>query len=391
GGGGGFGFGGGGGFGNGMGGGGFGGGYGGRGGFGGSGGGGGPFGPGGGGGGMGGPGPYGGFRGGFDRGMGDGSGVMRLHGLPYGATKSDIRRFFGQKDFHVPESSIFIAVRADGRPTGDAFAIFSSDAEAQRALALDKQKIGERWVDLNMSTRADLQAQCGYAVAMADRPDAAYSGVLRLRGLPFSAGVSDVRDFFRGYALAKDGAFVINGPDLRPSGEAFAVFQSEEEAHRAMERNRSKIGDRYIELFQCTKGDLYAATARGAGPAPPGFGGKAPTVTCVKLRGLPFTVSEQDIFNFFVGLQVIGIFICKDGMSRPTGEGFVEFASPEHCQQAMSHNRELMQDRYVEVFCCTKDDVLAQISGAGAGGGGGGGGGVSGPRGGGMPRSGPGG
>ncbi|CAM9479790.1 unnamed protein product [Discosporangium mesarthrocarpum] len=306
------------------------------------------------------------------------TGVVKMRGLPFEASKTEIVDFFG--DINVKQSNIFIVTRPDGRASGEAFVLFDSEADAERAMRKDKEKLGDRWVDLFATNKGTLYQRVGVGVMMASRPDAEFRGVLRMRGLPFSAGSADIRNFFRDYKVEEHGIYIVNGADWRPTGEAFVLFETESEADHAFKAlDKQKIGDRWIELFRSTKGDLFTATVRSAvvGMERGGAMYSHEPMTCVKLRGLPFNVTENDIFNFFSGLTVIGSFICKDIMGRPTGEGFVEFASLEDCQRAMSRNRESMMDRYVEVFAYSKEDVLQQIgaaSGAGGAGGGGGGG-----------------
>lgn len=299
------------------------------------------------------------------------TGVVRMRGLPFEATKPQIRTFFG--DIAVKDSNIFIVTRPDGKASGDAFVLFATEAEAEGALAKDKEKLGDRWIDLFPTNKGALYQRVGVGVKMAAKPDAEFRGVLRMRGLPFTAGVEEIRTFFRGYKLQEHGVFVVNGGDWRPTGESYVLFDSEEEAERAFKAlDKQKIGDRWIELFRSTKGDLYTATVRSTVLGMERGGamyGREP-MTCVKLRGLPFNVTENNIFSFFQGLTVIGSFICKDVMAHPTGEGFVEFASVDDCQLAMSRNRESMMDRYVEVFATSKEDVLQQIGASGAGSGG---------------------
>ncbi len=43
--------------------------------------------------------------------------------------------------------------RDDGRPSGEAYVVFKSPLDAQRALQLDKQKLGDRWVDLFVTSQ----------------------------------------------------------------------------------------------------------------------------------------------------------------------------------------------------------------------------------------------
>lgn len=293
------------------------------------------------------------------------TGVVRMRGLPFEATKAQIRNFFG--DIEVKDSNIFIVTRPDGKASGEAFVLFATEADAERALSKDKEKLGDRWIDLFPANKGALYQRVGAGVKMAAKPDAEYRGVLRMRGLPFSAGVEEIRNFFRDFKIQEHGVYVVNGADCRPTGESYVLFESEAEAERAFKAlDKEKIGDRWIELFRATKGDLYTATVRSAvlGMERGGALYAKEPMTCVKLRGLPFNVTENNIFNFFSGLTVIGSFICKDVMARPTGEGFVEFGSLEDCQSAMSRNRESMMDRYVEVFATSKEDVLQQIGAA---------------------------
>lgn len=46
--------------------------------------------------------------------------------------------------------------RQDGRSTGDAFALFQNDADAQRALQNHRQHIGHRYIELFRSTPAEV-------------------------------------------------------------------------------------------------------------------------------------------------------------------------------------------------------------------------------------------
>ena len=43
------------------------------------------------------------------------------------------------------------------------------------------------------------------------------------------------------------------------------------------------------------------------------------TQTCARMKGLPTSVSENDLFQFFKDLKVIGLYICRDAGGRATG------------------------------------------------------------------------
>ena len=130
---------------------------------------------------------------------------------------------------------------------------------------------------------------------------------MRLRGLPWSAQAKDVLE------LLKD-CVVLNGdkgihftfaPDGRASGEAFVELCSEEDVSKALSHNRDHIGKRYVEIFRASRGQLDwegRLDQKGVG----GFGGVDGGVSggVVRLRGLPFRCTEEDVRKFFQGLAL---------------------------------------------------------------------------------------
>ncbi|GFZ09456.1 RNA-binding (RRM/RBD/RNP motifs) family protein [Actinidia rufa] len=72
--------------------------------------------------------------------------VLKLRGLPFSATKSDIVEFFGA--FNLTDEKVHIARRPDGKATGEAYVEFASAEEAKKAMVKDKMTIGSRYVEL---------------------------------------------------------------------------------------------------------------------------------------------------------------------------------------------------------------------------------------------------
>eukprot|EP00262_Sarcandra_glabra_P006554 TRINITY_DN18894_c0_g1_i1.p1 TRINITY_DN18894_c0_g1~~TRINITY_DN18894_c0_g1_i1.p1 ORF type:complete len:262 (+),score=43.69 TRINITY_DN18894_c0_g1_i1:178-963(+) len=77
--------------------------------------------------------------------------ILKLRGLPFSVTKSEILEFFGE--FELAEDNIHIACRSDGKATGEAFVEFESVGDAKKAMCKDKMTIGSRYVELFPSTR----------------------------------------------------------------------------------------------------------------------------------------------------------------------------------------------------------------------------------------------
>lgn len=91
--------------------------------------------------------------------------------------------------------------------------------------------------------------------------------ILRLRGLPFSAGPTDVLGFLGPECPVTggaDGLLFVRHPDGRPTGDAFALFACEELAQAALRRHKGMLGKRYIELFRSTAAEVQQVSTQGS-------------------------------------------------------------------------------------------------------------------------------
>lgn len=75
----------------------------------------------------------------------------------------------------------------------------------------------------------------------------------------------------------------------------------------------------------------------------------------LKLRGLPFDASEEEIKNFFQNFQLSKeynpVHIIKGMKNNPTGQAYVYFDDEEEARNACkSLNRKFMRDRYIEIY-----------------------------------------
>ncbi|XP_032655891.1 putative RNA-binding protein 19 [Chelonoidis abingdonii] len=76
----------------------------------------------------------------------------------------------------------------------------------------------------------------------------------------------------------------------------------------------------------------------------------ATTPYTVKLRGAPFSVTEQNVREFLLPLKPVAIRIARNVHGNKTGYVFVDFNGEEEVQKALKRNREYMGGRYIEVF-----------------------------------------
>lgn len=85
----------------------------------------------------------------------------------------------------------------------------------------------------------------------------------------------------------------------------------------------------------------------------------------VRLRGLPYSATAADIKQFFSGVQLSedddAIVFAQSVDGRPTGEAYVELADERALSLAMTRHKELMGNRYIEIFNSSKVDKLQAV------------------------------
>ena len=86
----------------------------------------------------------------------------------------------------------------------------------------------------------------------------------------------------------------------------------------------------------------------------------------VRLRGLPFDVTENQVIEFLSGCKIkndsnsIRFLVGPD--SRPLGEAFVVLENQEDLANALKHHRESLGHRYVEVMPISKVQMENELS-----------------------------
>lgn len=222
---------------------------------------------------------------------------------------------------------------------------------------------------------------------------------VRLRGLPFDVSEDEIRIFLG----CEPVDILLVKREGRFSGEAFVVLGSPLQIQMAVDKNKSYMGRRYVEVFRAKKLDYYKAVMAemyvdGAGMRGGGGGGynrggsmqygggqhygggggqgysnggrpaeaagagngyEAGPSNVLRLRGLPFSAQKEDIVRWFedvAPLAVDNVHIITD-YGRPTGVALVEFGSPQDAQSAAAKDKQMMGTRYIEVFPSSRDEL----------------------------------
>ncbi|XP_048372207.1 epithelial splicing regulatory protein 2 isoform X1 [Sphaerodactylus townsendi] len=220
--------------------------------------------------------------------------IIRMRGLPFTATPEDVLGFLGPEcPVTGGKEGLLFVKYPDGRPTGDAFVLFACEEYAQNALKKHKEILGKRYIELFRSTAAEVQQVLNrymstpliptlptpiipvipppYTIAAGNIRDC-----VRLRGLPYTAGIDDILEFMGDATvdIKPHGVHMVLNQQGRPSGDAFIQMKSSDRAFLVAQKCHKKMmKDRYVEVFQCSGEEmnfvLMGGTLNRSGLSPP--------------------------------------------------------------------------------------------------------------------------
>ena len=156
--------------------------------------------------------------------------VVRLRGLPFDCTENDVAKFF-----HGLDVVDVLLVHKGGKFTGEGFCVLGYPLQVDFALQKNRQNMGRRYVEVFRSKRQEYYKAIANEVSDArgggssprrssaraksyeeGKDSAEHTGVLRLRGLPFSANKDDIIEFFRDFVLSDDSIHIVMNSEGRP-------------------------------------------------------------------------------------------------------------------------------------------------------------------------------
>jgi len=208
--------------------------------------------------------------------------------------------------------------------------------------------------------------------------------VIKVRGLPYDTNGDDLIRFFKDCDIigGTNGIYFCHNNRGLPTGEAFIEMERQDDVDRALEKHKEMMGKRYVEVFesrQSVMDKVKKGTDRDRSPgagggrregrggggggarARGGGGGGGASQFCVKLRGLPWSATKEDIQDFLGRTHIVGglrgIFITNDERGRPSGDAYVEVETSEDIEMALKMHKRDMGSRYVEVFEANPLDV----------------------------------
>lgn len=210
-------------------------------------------------------------------------------GLPYQADADDVRQFF--KSLDIPDRNIEVMESPDGLGSGVAYVALRDEAEVKRALLMDHNHIGSRYIDVlradddrvekvrsaldSGATRNEVHRICGGEpirrnfVPM-DRPVRDRSPVRfgsrilnsrthcgYFRGMPNGCMYKEVRQFFKGCLIPKNSIHLIRDSSNRFRGDGYVEFANSEELKKALQLDGDRMEGSVIRVDPCSEEEMH--------------------------------------------------------------------------------------------------------------------------------------
>ncbi|XP_039383691.1 epithelial splicing regulatory protein 1 isoform X2 [Mauremys reevesii] len=303
--------------------------------------------------------------------------IIRARGLPWQSSDQDIARFF--KGLNIAKGGAALCLNVQGRRNGEALVRFVSEEHRELALQRHKHHMGNRYIEVYKATGEDfLKIAGGTSNEAAQFLSKENQVIVRMRGLPFNATTEEVLTFFGQHCPVtggKEGILFVTYPDNRPTGDAFVLFACEEYAQNALKKHKDLLGKRYIELFRSTAAEVqqvlnrYSSTPLVPLAAPPilpmlpqQFMSPTNVRDCIRLRGLPYAATIEDILEFLgefsADIRTHGVHLVLNHQGRPSGDAFIQMKSADRAfLAAQKCHKKTMKDRYIEVFQCSAEEM----------------------------------
>ncbi|XP_065294197.1 RNA-binding protein 12 isoform X3 [Dermacentor albipictus] len=185
---------------------------------------------------------------------------------------------------------------------------------------------------------------------------------VELRGLSGAPTPRDVKDLFRGLRIFSGCIRVATSETGIKS--VVVRFANKWDAREAIQGDYKILCGDPIQVVPFPE-DLFEQTELLVSPSavPPNQGRSRESDMVVVMKGLPYNTSEQDVLQFFSGLNVLDIFVEHERSGRATGMAFVEFGDKRDFETAMSMQRRKIGHRYIELSVGSRDVMYAARNG----------------------------
>lgn len=272
----------------------------------------------------------------------------RLRGLPFDATLEDVCLLFQG----LVILDVLVVTESYGHGTGEAFVVFANPMDLSMALQRNNQMMGNKIVEIFQGKRSDYYAAVAlqYTNQTGDGSEGEVNHQLEMQnqGSVWQTGVAagnmppqiHRNPMMPPYMQQK----ASSGAHPRMQGQNIGVPKGTSSGNRA---GRSSGESARVKGSNAGRG-----SGRGGGIQVGEHTGY------LRMRGLPFTATKEEINSFFKDYNPIesSISLTYRSDGRATGEGYIAFNSPDDAKSAMALHRNTMGTRYIELFISNKEE-----------------------------------
>ena len=223
---------------------------------------------------------------------------------------------------------IKLCTNDQGLPSGECYVVFANEDTLAKAMERNRQVMGHRFVTVERANKTEFLA------AFPPAPAPAPAGAPQPRAIALPS-------------KSTSGTGTIGGNGSTPMPYISAATAAAPTAI-GTSQGSGKGGAAPAGVSARGSGSANGACRTDSGGREEGNSGNI----VIKMRGLPYSTTEQEIISFFSGLRIPngGVSIGRDASGRASGEAHVEFASDQDAQSAMLLNRQRIGSRYIELF-----------------------------------------
>lgn len=348
--------------------------------------------------------------------------IIKMKGLPWEATAREIRQFYRGLD--ISEDDIHLAPSQEGKASGFAFACFKKDDEARKAMFRNGNYVRKRYIELVLSSQSEMDKILSEGVRFrrfeGERPpikDIKSQTEIKSRSNGLKESSRSSRDIPRrsrsrspirnssavdGSKSQRDHSALSERRETKKFSERSSLrnvnvrgvnglsTKRDEQDRRGRDKEKRRDFDKSVdrrrprsyskdkegkgtqretsfangrrEMTNDFRRVLMSSLNRSRHDSTSRDGSKS---TWVHITSLPYRVTEDEIVQFFSGLNVLNVHLMLHTSGphagKNNGEAFVEFRTVGDRIQGEDRNRQYLKSRFVGVKQCSLEDVLAAL------------------------------
>lgn len=316
-----------------------------------------------------------------------------LQNLPFSCSEVEVREFFRGLGVDV----VRMVRDGQGRPSGRAMVKFFSPQDSFEAAKRGGGMMGQRfieitpgserqWASLNDSTTSHVShnnSKSNNSNESQDqqhrRSNAGSGGrdqrgrsrsphrqefCVFLKGLPYEADKTQVKDFFKNLAIVEDSIYIAYGPNGRATGEGFLEFKTEQDYKTALGAHMQYMGTRFIQVHPISRKGMLEKidtirkreAVQGDGKNQDGM--KVPR-NCAHITNIPYNISKKDVRAFLegVGLYEDTLKVLTDSQGNGLGQAIFQLRTEEDARKAERLHRQKLNGRDAFVHLVTFEQM----------------------------------